>query len=111
MRPSCEISYSRRAYSDGKSDNGLRVTFDEGVKHNVLDVIPTNISDALSKESGEDSLSGMLTGYDPDNHMILEVKHHGDVPDWLSRFLNDHKIVKTNFSKYCYSMAKHAYKK
>ena len=110
LRPSCEVCYTRRAYSTGSVDDGLRVTFDEGVNHNVLDVIPTSLSNALNKESGDDSLNNMVNGYSPDNHLILEVKHHGAIPDWLTQFLNDHKVVKTQFSKYCYSMAKHAIK-
>lgn len=108
IKPSCEITYNRRAYSDGQVDNGLRVTFDEDVRHNILSNISRLTSESLAKESGEDSLVGMLNGYDPDNHMILEVKHHGSVPDWLGKFLIERNIVKTNFSKYCYSMAKSA---
>jgi hypothetical protein len=43
--------------------------------------------------------------------MILEVKHQGTTPDWLNKFLNDHKIIKAPFSKYCYSMGKHSLNK
>jgi SPX domain protein involved in polyphosphate accumulation len=110
MHPSCEITYNRRAYNDGL-DNGLRVTFDENVKHNILDVVPSSVSDALAKDSsGEDSLAAMVNGYDPENHMILEIKHQGSTPDWLNKFLNDHKVVKASFSKYCHAMAKHSIK-
>jgi len=112
MKPSCEITYNRRAYVDNTTDSGLRVTFDEGINYNILDVMPTNVSDSLAKESsGEDSLMGMVAGYDPKNHIILEVKHQGATPDWLNQFLNDHKIVKTPFSKYCYSMGSHSLSK
>jgi len=112
MKPSCEISYNRRAYADTATDSGLRVTFDDSIKFNILDVMPTNVSDSLAKESsGEDSLMGMVAGYDPKNHIILEVKHQGTTPDWLNQFLNDHKIVKTPFSKYCYSMGSHSLQK
>jgi hypothetical protein len=108
LHPSCEITYNRRAYSDGQTDSGLRVTFDEGVGYKVLDVVPTAMTDKLIKEEGQSDLNNMVSGYDPEHHMVLEVKHHGTTPDWLAKFLNDHKIVKTSFSKYCYSMAKHA---
>jgi SPX domain protein involved in polyphosphate accumulation len=110
LRPSCETQYVRRAYTDGTAnDAGLRVTFDEGVQYKVLDVIPTGISNDLSKAGEEgNNLRSMVDNYSPKDHMIVEVKHHGTVPDWLTKFLNDNKLQKTNFSKYCYSIAKHA---
>ena len=110
LRPSCETQYTRRAYTDGAAnDAGLRVTFDEGVQYKVLDVIPTQITNELSK-GGEDSgnLRSMVDSYSPKDHIILEVKHHGTVPDWLTKFLNDNKLQKAQFSKYCYSITKHA---
>ena len=109
LHPSCEISYDRRAYADTASDSGLRVTFDEGVQYKVLDVVPAAMSDKLIKEEGTADLGNMVAGYNPEHHTILEIKHQGgNYPDWLAKFLNDHKIVKTSFSKYCYSMAKNA---
>jgi SPX domain protein involved in polyphosphate accumulation len=110
LRPSCETQYVRRAYTDGTAnDAGLRVTFDEGVQYKVLDVIPTQISNDLQKGGEEQSnLMNMISNYSPKDNIIVEVKHHGTVPDWLNKFLNDNKLQKTNFSKYCYSIAKHA---
>lgn len=110
LRPSCETQYIRRAYSDGTvNDAGLRVTFDEGVNYKVLDVIPTQMTNELNK-TGEDqsTLMNMIKSYNPQEHIIVEVKHQGVIPDWLTKFLNDNKLEKTNFSKYCYSIAKHA---
>lgn len=114
LRPSCETQYIRRAYTDGTTnDAGLRVTFDEGVQYKVLDVIPTQISNDLSKAGEErNSLMSMIDNYSPADHLIVEVKHHGaGYPDWLTKFLNDNKLQKTQFSKYCYSIAKHATRK
>jgi SPX domain protein involved in polyphosphate accumulation len=110
LRPSCETQYVRHAYTDGTAnDAGLRVTFDEGVQYKVLDVIPTGISNELSKGNEENChLRGMVERYSPNDNIIVEVKHHGTIPDWLTKFINDHKLEKTNFSKYCYSIAKHA---
>jgi SPX domain protein involved in polyphosphate accumulation len=114
LRPSCETQYVRRAYTDGTAnDAGLRVTFDEGVQYKVLDVIPTQISTELQKGDNEErnALVGMVKSYNPSEHVVLEVKHHGTVPDWLIKFLNDNKLQKTCFSKYCFSVASHAIKK
>ncbi|CAM6003925.1 unnamed protein product [Sphagnum balticum] len=110
LRPSCETQYVRRAYTDGTAnDAGLRVTFDEGINYKVLDVIPRQISNDLQKGGEEgNNLRHMVDSYSSKDHMILEVKHHGSVPDWLTKFLNDNQLQKTNFSKYCYSIAKHA---
>ena len=77
LRPSCEISYARNAYADGNPD-GLRVTFDEGVRYNVLN---DGNSGSLSKNDLE--IDNMVSGYSPKDHIILEVKHHGVKPDWL----------------------------
>jgi hypothetical protein len=113
LRPSCETQYVRRAYSteDGVLP-GLRVTFDEGVQYKVLDVIPTQISTDLNKTGEErNNLMSMIENYSPADHMILEVKHHGTVPDWLTKFLNDNQLKQANFSKYCYSIASHAINK
>ena len=108
LRPSCETSYQRRAYTDGTAnDAGLRVTFDEGVQYKVLDVIPTQISNDLNKGGEEHgNLMSMIQNYSPKDNIIVEVQHHGTVPDWLTKFLNDHKLQKNNFSKYCWSVAK-----
>jgi SPX domain protein involved in polyphosphate accumulation len=113
LRPSCETQYVRRAYTDGAvNDSGLRVTFDENVKYNVLDVVPTGVRCELNKAGEEsDELLNMVDSYSPDEHIIVEVKHHGTVPDWLNKFVNDHKLQKAAFSKYCYSVAKHTLSK
>jgi SPX domain protein involved in polyphosphate accumulation len=111
LRPSCETQYTRRAFTDGTvNDAGLRVTFDEGVQYKVLDVVPSQISTDLKKGDSEEqqTLLRMIDNYKANEHMILEVKHQGSVPDWLTKFLNDNKLQKTQFSKYCYSIAKHA---
>jgi len=102
LRPSCEISYARNAYADGAAD-GLRITFDENVQYNVLN---DDQSGSLSKNDPE--IENMVAGYDPKNHIILEVKHHGVKPDWLTQFLNKNNIAQTSFSKYIYSMGSHA---
>jgi hypothetical protein len=114
LRPSCETEYVRRAYTDGTpQDAGLRVTFDEGVQYKVLDVVSTGVSNDLNKAGEEgSSLAAMVNSYSPKDHLIVEVKHHGgNYPDWLTKFLNDNKLQKTNFSKYVFSIASHAIKK
>src|ERR1035437_1049639 len=79
LRPSCETEYVRRAYTDGAvNDSGLRVTFDENIKYNVLDVVPTGITKELNKAGEEqDCLLNMVESYSPKEHIIVEVKHHG----------------------------------
>jgi SPX domain protein involved in polyphosphate accumulation len=101
LRPSCEVSYARSAFSDGVVD-GLRVTFDEGVRFNVL-----NDGNSGSLSKNDPDINNMVNGYSPQDHIILEVKHHGNVPDWLTQFLNKNNVAKTSFSKYCYSMGKY----
>ena len=111
LRPACEINYTRNAFSDGNPNDGLRVTYDENVRSNILDLIPPQGLEYLTKDSSDNLLLSMLNGYSPKDHIILEVKHHGSTPDWLTEFLNAKSLTKASFSKYCHSMAKYATKK
>jgi len=114
LRPSCETSYNRRAYTDGAlNDTGLRITLDEDVNYRILDVMPSSVSSELNKAGEERSpLLSMVDNYNPKEHVIVEIKHQGaGYPDWLTKFLNDNKLQKTNLSKYCWSLTKHATRK
>jgi len=111
LRPSCEVNYTRNAFSDGNPNDGFRVTYDQNVRSSVLDLVPTKGLENLTKDDSKELLLPMLNGYSPSNHIILEVKHHGSTPDWLTQFLNANNLTKTSFSKYCYSMTKHVTKK
>jgi hypothetical protein len=114
LRPSCETSYNRKAYTDGAvNDTGLRITVDEDVNYKILDIMPSSVSSDLNKAGEEhNALANMVSGFNPKDHVIVEVKHQGvGYPDWLTKFLNDNKLQKTNLSKYCWSLTKHALKK
>jgi len=111
LRPSCETSYNRRAYTDGAiNDTGLRITVDEDISYKILDVMPSSVSDDLSKTGEEQNvLLNMINNFNPKDHVIVEIKHQGiGYPDWLTKFFNDNQLQKTNLSKYCWSLTKYA---
>jgi len=84
------ISFLRTAYS-GIEDDGLRVTFDSGIRyrHDNLDF--------FHPEDGHVVLD--------EDYQVLEIKTPFGIPLWLSRLLSHNLIYKTSYSKYgtCFS--------
>lgn len=93
LAPKVYLSYDREAYC-GILDRELRITFDEKVLWRETEV-------TLEKGVyGSEIL--------PPNMVLMEVKTAGALPLWLCRFLSEHQIYKTGFSKYgrAYEMKK-----
>ena len=77
------ISYNREAYTDS---NGLRVTFDTGIRFR------TNMLDYQNPSGGLEVL--------PEGYTVMEVKTLGGMPLWLAHALSEFRIFPTSFSKY-----------
>ncbi len=88
LRPSCIISYRRRAYVGCRYDIGLRITFDSNLKHRI-----NNMDDIVSNKNSKFILS-------PDFY-IMEIKANERVPIWLTSFLAKHQCNIARVSKYC----------
>jgi SPX domain protein involved in polyphosphate accumulation len=84
------ISYHRTAFA-GISDEGLRVTFDSGIRFRL---------DRLGF-SNPDEGQFIL----PRDYTLMEIKALGGMPLWLARGLSEQAVFPTSFSKYgeCYT--------
>ena len=87
------ISYNREAFSD----NGLRVTFDTGIRFR------TNFLDYQYPDGGLEVLPAGLT--------VMEIKTLGGMPLWLAQALGESKVFPTPFSKYGVSYKKYILQK
>ena len=85
LRPAVFLTYEREAYyCEERSD--FRVTFDENILART-----ENIS--LEEDPYGTSLL-------PEGTVLMELKCAGGYPMWMVKFLSEHKIYKTSFSKY-----------
>lgn len=85
LQPKILLSYERMAYVF-KNNKNIRITFDKNILWRT-----ENIS-LLSGVYGNKLL--------PDNMFLLEIKIAGAFPNDLAKFLSQHKIFKTSYSKY-----------
>lgn len=85
LEPKLYLAYDRRALFS-KDNHDLRITFDTNIRSRRYD---------LKLENG-DYGSSLLEG----NQWLMEVKAEKSIPIWLAKMLSEHKIIKTNFSKY-----------
>ena len=85
LAPAMYLSYEREAFFpiDGVD---FRMTIDENLLWRMEDV------DLRAPSGGQFII--------PPEDMILEVKTPGGIPMWMVRFLSEHKIYQTSFSKY-----------
>lgn len=83
--PTVYLSYEREAFC-GKTDEGLRITFDENIlwRQEELSLCAQSYGRAI---------------LEPDS-VLMEIKTASAIPLWLCGFLSEHSIFKTNFSKY-----------
>lgn len=85
LRPAVYLAYEREAFFD-KTDDSLRITFDENIIWRDYDI------DLGNGAYGEELL--------PPNVRLMEIKTGGAFPLWLTKILGDLKIYPTSFSKY-----------
>lgn len=100
-KPSSKITYTRLAYEK----DSFRVTLDQNVQFSN---IMTPNENTLAKIKSQSSYMEMLTSAQnlyANNQFILEVKHSGNIPDWMQRFIVLNNITEASFSKYCYAMS------
>lgn len=83
--PRAALFYEREAYTV-KDEDGLRITFDTGVRYRTEDL-----------EDPKDSHGKKIV---PDDMTIMEIKTGGAMPLWLSHILDECKIFPSKFSKY-----------
>lgn len=86
--PSAFLSYRRVAYTG--SEEGLRITFDDGIRFR------TSALRLTAGTWGQELLPPSMT--------LMELKSPDAIPLWLCELLNDNGIFPTSYSKYgtCY---------
>jgi hypothetical protein len=89
LRPTCVVSYQRRALEGSEYDPGLRVTFDTDLKYRIHE------------------LSLFANGQATDHYFlspdwcIMEIKVNRRAPLWLTEVIGMHRCVIRRISKYC----------
>jgi SPX domain protein involved in polyphosphate accumulation len=91
LRPTCTISYRRRAFVGSRFEPGLRVTFDSDIW-----VGPPKM------DLHRSSISSYLI---PRDWSILEIKVDEKVPSWVCELISRHKCEIRRVSKYCLGIA------
>ena len=85
LKPKVFLSYEREAFFE-RGGGEFRVTFDDSILMRET---------ALSLKS-----SAWGTSLLPSGMVLMELKTPGGIPLWMTRFLTEHHIYKTSFSKY-----------
>lgn len=101
LKPICRVSYIRKAFESP----GLRVTYDDRIEYQPLVSDPSLLAKARAMDAEKQELaSKMAENFRSFDGVVLEIKHGGEIPAWLSGFLESSGCNKISFSKYCYTM-------
>lgn len=99
--PTCKVTYSRLAYEK----NSFRVTIDQDVKFENMAAVNGSTKEEINAKSSWLGVMRTAQKQFSERSYILEVKHSGEIPAWMTAFLKEHKIGEVSFSKYCYGMS------
>jgi SPX domain protein involved in polyphosphate accumulation len=100
LKPQARVVYERKAYEK----DGLRVTIDENLNFEILRELDPGVVDAIRRSDFWMQAQIMKNSFQRDKFLILEIKHTGQIPEWLLGFLRAAGINKAHFSKYCFSL-------
>ncbi|MDI7267677.1 MAG: polyphosphate polymerase domain-containing protein [Myxococcota bacterium] len=92
LRPTCIVSYRRRAFVGSRYEQGMRLTFDsllEG-RTTVLDLC----------------VEGPRHLFLPPDWVVMEIKVNDRVPNWVTSLVAKHECELTRISKYCAAVAR-----
>ena len=91
LRPSCIVSYRRRAFMGGRYEQGMRVTFDMQLQGRTR---------ALGiKETAKNQY------FMPPEWFVMEVKVDERIPSWMISLLAKHECQTQRVSKYCSALS------
>lgn len=102
LRPKLSVSYKRRAF---ESNNNVRVVIDNDLSFCPLARIEKNKAECLKAKKLWHQACKLNTKYQQGKNAIIEIKYDKELPLWTQKLLNDYQLNKTNFSKYCWSVA------
>ncbi|MCM2323161.1 MAG: VTC domain-containing protein [Oligoflexia bacterium] len=101
LKPKCRVLYQRQSFEK----DGIRVTLDEGLRSEMVAVIPGEIADGLRGLPCYPAALAMRSRFQRAPFLVCEVKHGREVPSWLGRYVLARAGLNTRFSKYCYAIA------
>jgi hypothetical protein len=99
LRPMIQVRYRREAFVS----DGIRVTVDSGVTPTLVGSPDYYAASRLLSQPFWPSASRLLDKYSNVGTQILEIKHIGAIPEWLTDFLKETNTIRASFSKYCFS--------
>lgn len=100
-KPLCNITYNRQAYEKGN----FRVTLDQDIQFELLgNINATTRKHIIDNTNWLSTLEAAQNNYRK-TPFVLEVKHDGNIPDWMTKFISHNQIAEANFSKYCFAMS------
>ena len=103
LRPKTRVTYLRRAYER----EGLRVTIDDQIRCQLLDPVDPRTASHLSTSEAGRKAGEMRRRFLQSDFLVLEVKHPGLIPEWVSELLRRIGTARTSFSKYCFTLSEH----
>lgn len=106
LRPQCLVTYVRQAYER----NDIRLTVDADIRGRMLRPVNETALEAVRESSGWETAQGMRSRFLAEDYLVVEVKHPGQIPAWLTAILDSVGAQKASFSKYCFSMSEHILK-
>lgn len=103
LRPQARITYQRLAFEK----DGLRVTVDDKITAEILTPVDAAVCSLVAQSDGFRKAKAMIERYNGGEVVIVEVKHSGTIPTWISEFFATSKIKTASFSKYAYAISRH----
>jgi SPX domain protein involved in polyphosphate accumulation len=100
LKPSCIVRYRREAFEGGN----LRLTIDDQIAFETTRSFSGMRPMLDSNPDLNEAAIRMRTAFQHGEYLLVEVKHPGSVPLWLTEILNANHCQKAKFSKYCYSV-------
>lgn len=91
LRPTCIVTYRRRAFVGSRYERGMRLTFDTRIEGR------TTVLDLTAPARGRPLL--------PETAVVMEIKVDDRVPDWTTSLVARHECRLQRLSKYCLSVA------
>lgn len=100
VRAQLNVEYKRLAFE--KAD--LRITIDQDLKAVTLGEITQHAAREIKHREYWLQALLMRGQFKNRDQCMVEIKHHGNHPEWFDRFMKERGISQSNFSKYCWGM-------
>ncbi len=99
LEPQIQVQYSRKAFHDGT----IRLTIDTDIQTKTVQPLSIVSKINIIRDAGWVRKLKSTQSAAARSPCIVEVKHTGEIPAWLTHFLNHEGFSTEKFSKYCYA--------